>query len=99
MGHACLTIVIASIVRKYTSNYAKYVIDDSFLARSSAKLNLSKDNISYHWSNSVKAVKDQKFDFILCNPPFHFEYENTIDIALNLFKEAKEAMQKNGHSI
>ena len=93
---ACGNGVIAAFVRKNTPNCPIYVVDDSFLAISSAKLNLSKDNISYHWSDNVKAVKDQKFDFILCNPPFHFEYENTIDIALNLFKEAKVAMQQNG---
>jgi 16S rRNA G1207 methylase RsmC len=93
---ACGNGIIASYVRKKAPNCQISVIDDSFLAISSAKLNLGKDSINYHWSDSVKAVKHQKFDFILCNPPFHFEYENTIEIALNLFKEAKNALNPNG---
>lgn len=93
---ACGNGVIAAFVRKNSPKSYISVLDDSFLAISSAKLNLSKDAISYHWNDSVKAVKDQKFNLILCNPPFHFEYENTIDIALTLFSEAKEALKQNG---
>lgn len=93
---ACGNGVIAAFVRKNAPNCPISVVDDSFLAISSAKLNLGKENISYHWSDSVKAVKEQKFDFILCNPPFHFEYENTIDISLQLFREAKNVLKQNG---
>jgi 16S rRNA G1207 methylase RsmC len=93
---ACGNGVLAAYIRKKSPNCPISVLDDSYLAISSAKLNLSKDNISYHWSDSVKACKDQKFNYIICNPPFHFEYENTIEISLKLFKEAKDALKQNG---
>ncbi len=93
---ACGNGVIASYVRSKNSDCPLTVLDDSYLAISSAKLNLGKDNVSYHWSYSVKAVRYEKFDLILCNPPFHFEYENTIEISLRLFREAKEVLAADG---
>ncbi|PCJ65198.1 MAG: hypothetical protein COA58_10055 [Bacteroidetes bacterium] len=93
---ACGNGVIGAYVRKNAPNCSISVLDDSFLAISSAKLNLSKDNVSYHWSDTVKSCKDEKFDFILCNPPFHFEYENTIEISMKLFKEACGTLKPKG---
>ncbi|MDA8886060.1 methyltransferase [Bacteroidia bacterium] len=93
---ACGNGVIAAYVQKQEPTAQISVIDDNFLAIASAKLNLGKENINYHWSDTVTAVRDQKFDLILCNPPFHFEYENTIEISLRLFKEAKNALKQNG---
>ena len=93
---ACGNGILAAYIRKNTPKCSISVVDDSFLAISSAKLNLGKEDISYHWSDSVKACKDQKFNYIVCNPPFHFEYENTIEIALKLFREAKDALKQNG---
>ena len=93
---ACGNGVIATYIQKKNPKAAISVIDDSFLAIASAKLNLGKKNISYHWSDTVTAVRDQKFDFIFCNPPFHFEYENTIEISLKLFSEAANALKPDG---
>ena len=93
---ACGNGVIAAYIQKQNPKTQLAVLDDNFLAIASAKLNLGKENINYHWSDTVTACRDQKFDLILCNPPFHFEYENTIDISLQLFKEAKNALKQNG---
>ena len=93
---ACGNGVIAAYVQKQQPNAAVSVLDDNFLAIASAKLNLGKENITYHWSDTVTACRDEKFDFIFCNPPFHFEYENTIEIAHTLFAEAAKALKPNG---
>ena len=93
---ACGNGVIAAYIQKQNPKTQLAILDDNFLAIASAKLNLGKENINYHWSDTVTACRDQKFDLILCNPPFHFEYENTIDISLQLFKEAKNALKQNG---
>ncbi|MDA8929869.1 methyltransferase [Bacteroidia bacterium] len=93
---ACGNGVIAAYLRKNAPHCSLSVLDDSHLAISSAKLNLTKENVDYHWSDSVKACKAKKFDYILCNPPFHFEYENTIEISLNLFREAAQYLADEG---
>ncbi len=93
---ACGNGVVGAFVRKIAPSCTLSLIDDSFLAISSAKLNVPKDKVSFHWSDSVRAVKEHKFDFVLCNPPFHFEYENTIEIALNLFEEVASVLKSDG---
>jgi 23S rRNA (guanine1835-N2)-methyltransferase len=93
---ACGNGVIATYVRKQAPRSLISVLDDNFLAIASAKLNLGKDDVTYHWSDTVNACRNEKFDFICCNPPFHFEYENTIEISLKLFSEAASALKVNG---
>lgn len=93
---ACGNGVVGAFVKKIAPKCNLSLIDDSYLAVSSAKLNVSKENVSFHWSDSVRAVKEQKFDIVLCNPPFHFEYENTIDIALHLFREVVHVLKPEG---
>ena len=93
---ACGNGVIAAYVRKQNTNCELHLLDNSHLAVSSAKLNVSKENAHFYWSNSVNAIKEKEFDYILCNPPFHFEYENTIEISLKLFAEAAEHLAENG---
>ena len=39
---------------------------------------------------------NKKFDLIISNPPFHFEHETNIEVALNLFKEVKRCLKKGG---
>lgn len=93
---ACGNGVIGSYVRKSNENCELHLMDDNYLAISSAKLNIPKANTEFHWQNSMESFGAQKFDLILCNPPFHFEYETTIDIALSLFKESAKALKQNG---
>lgn len=93
---ACGNGVVAAYVRKQNPNCELHLIDNSHLAVSSAKLNVSKANAHYYWSNSLNAIKEKEFNFIFCNPPFHFEYENTIEISLKLFAEAAEHLAENG---
>ena len=54
-------------------NEALYLIDDAYLAYASGKLNLPEAH--HHWDNDLRALGEKEFDLILCNPPFHFEYE------------------------
>ena len=93
---ACGNGVIAAYIRSRSSDCALTVLDDSYLAISSAKLNLGKENAAYSWSDSVKASSSKKFDFVFCNPPFHFEYENTIEISLRLFEQTAQVLSSTG---
>ncbi|MBT8326665.1 MAG: methyltransferase [Bacteroidia bacterium] len=93
---ACGNGVIAAYVSKLLPETKVTALDDNFLAISSAKLNVTKDQAEFYWADSIKACKDQKFDLILCNPPFHFEYENNIEVALKLFREASDFLNEGG---
>lgn len=93
---ACGNGVIGAFVRKNQPTCTIDCLDDSFLALASAKLNLPKSAGEFYWSNSIQSIKDKQYDYILCNPPFHFEHENTIEIALQLFKEAKSYLKEDG---
>lgn len=73
-----------------------HLIDDSILAVESSKMNLSGDNIHFHYNNSLSDFEDNTFDLVISNPPFHFEYETNIEVAIALFKEVKRCLKKGG---
>ena len=93
---ACGNGVIAAYIRKKNPKCSIHLVDDSFLAISSAKLNLKKVNTHFHWKDNFQINTNEKFDLIVCNPPFHFEFENTIEIALSLFENAKKYLAESG---
>lgn len=88
--------IIAYHLRRQNQDCEIHLLDDDFLAIESSKLNLSPKNTIFHWNDTMDDLPDHCYDLIVCNPPFHFEYENTIEIALNLFKGAKRCLKKEG---
>jgi len=86
--------VIALEALKKNPKVKLTLLDDAILAIESSKLNLKEarfvcdDNLSQFESNS--------FDLVLSNPPFHFEYENNIEVSINLFKEVKRCLKEEG---
>ncbi|WP_417238930.1 methyltransferase, partial [Bizionia sp.] len=40
-------------------------------------------------------IKENSFDLVVSNPPFHFEHENNIEVALKLFTGVENCL-KNG---
>lgn len=88
--------VLAQAVQQQSPDCELHLLDDSFLAIESSKLNVKGDNVFFHLNDNLNNFSDDKFDLIVCNPPFHFEHENTIDIALSLFKGAKRCLKSGG---
>lgn len=73
--------------------------DDSFMALKSSQANFSKyssDKATFLWTNCYEGDDKDLFDLVLCNPPFH--QNNTVGdfIALQMFKNAKRVLKKNG---
>ena len=89
--------IISCILNKEIVGSEIHLVDDSFLAIESSKLNLKGENIHFHYSDNLKEFEDNHFDFIISNPPSHFEHETNIDISINLFKETKRILKKDGH--
>lgn len=75
-----------------------HLLDDDWLAVESSKMNFSPDDdkIFFHFNDSLENFDADFFDLIVCNPPFHFEHENNIEVAIRLFHEAERVLKKTG---
>ena len=74
-----------------------HLMDDSFLAVESAKLNIQGEKIHHHFNNNLSIFDDKTFDLIVTNPPFHFEYEINIQIPIQLFKACSRCLKEGGN--
>jgi len=73
-----------------------HLLEDSYLAVESAKLNFSGPNVHHHYDNHLSLFADNTFDLIASNPPFHFEYEINIKVPIYLFKECFRCLKPGG---
>jgi len=89
--------VIAREIMLQLPNAEIHLMDDSYLAVESGKLNLEGKNVHHHYNNNLSTFEDDTFDLIVTNPPFHIEYEISIDITLQLFKECYRCLNVNGN--
>lgn len=89
--------VMAYVINEKKADCEIHLLDDSLLAVESSKLNLEGENIHFHYSDNLKEFEEKYFDLIVSNPPSHFEHETNIEISINLFKEAKRVLKKDGH--
>lgn len=88
--------VIAYEMRQRYPDSEIHLMDDSYLAIESSKLNLLHGNNHFHCECNMDHFPDQFFDLVISNPPFHFEHENTIEIALTLFSGVARTLKDNG---
>jgi len=73
-----------------------HLVDDSYLAIESSKLNLEGDNIHFHNDANMESIAEESMDMIISNPPFHFEHEINTEISLDLFRKAHYSLKYNG---
>ena len=92
-GNGVLTHALSDI----KSNGEYHLIDDFFLAVESAKMNLQGDNFHFHYNDDLKIFDNRQFDYIVSNPPFHFEHENNIEVSLDLFHQSARILKNNAH--
>ncbi|MDA8692440.1 methyltransferase [Saprospiraceae bacterium] len=74
-----------------------HLMDDFYLAVESAKLNIEGESIHHHYNNDLSNFEDNTFDIIVTNPPFHIEYEVSIDIPLQLFRDSLRCLKDSGN--
>lgn len=89
--------IIALTVNEKKDDCEIYLVDDSFLAVESSKFNLKGENIHFLYSDNLEEYEENYFDFVVSNPPFHFEQETNIEIATTLFNEAVRCLKPSGH--
>ena len=88
--------VLSKAIQLQNPNCEIHLMDDSFLAIESSKLNLSPKNTFFHSSDSIEIFEDNFFDLVISNPPFHFEHETNIEVAIRLFHEVKRCLNNEG---
>ncbi len=88
--------IIANEIYKQNPNVEMHLMDNSFLAIASSKLNIQGETIHHHWYDNLSIFEDQQFDLIVSNPPFHNDYEIDIQTTLNLFKECRRCLKVSG---
>lgn len=88
--------VLSKAIQLQNPSCEIHLMDDSFLAIESSKLNLSPENTFFHLSDSMEIFEDDFFDLVISNPPFHFEHETNIEVAIRLFSEVKRCLKNGG---
>ena len=88
--------VIAKELSKTWPSADYHLVDDSELAVASAKLNFSGENVHHLLDNQLNELEDNYFDFIVSNPPFHFEHDININVPIALFKQAYQKLKAGG---
>lgn len=91
--------VIAYEVRQQNPKVKVTLVDDFNLAIASSQLNLANKNANFICADTLDGLEQNSFDLVVSNPPFHFEHENNIEVALNLFKGVKNCLKENGRFV
>ncbi len=76
-----------------------HLVDDSYLAVESSKLNLQGENFYFHFNDNIDDFENQSLDLIVSNPPFHFDYEINTETTFSLFYQTKLKLKPNGRLI
>lgn len=88
--------ILAYEISQLKSDLELHLLDDSYLANESAKLNLQDQEAKYHYADRLVDIESDYFDLVICNPPFHFEHENNIEMALELFHGIQRVIHEDG---
>lgn len=91
--------IIAAFVGLNSQVSEIHLVDDSILAIESSKLNCDGNKFVFNNDDGLENYENDYFDLIITNPPFHVEHENTMEIALSLFGQAKVKLRKGGKLI
>lgn len=88
--------ILAHVVTEKCDSCEIHLMDDSILAIESSKLNVEGDNLHFHCEDTLDGFEKNSFDLVVSNPPFHFEYENNIEVSLNLFRGVQSIVKPGG---
>ena len=93
---ACGNGILAHAALVNKPNAEIHLLDDSGLAIASSKINIDSKKACFHYNDTLDNFENNTFDLVISNPPFHFEHETNIEVAIDLFKEVKRCLKKGG---
>ncbi|MGB1003226.1 MAG: class I SAM-dependent methyltransferase [Salibacteraceae bacterium] len=88
--------IIATEISKRVKPNEIHLMDDSYLAVESSKLNDPNMEFTHHYNNDMSVFKEGQFDLIVTNPPFHFEYDINIQVPITLLQSTFPYLKKGG---
>jgi len=88
--------VLAWKARELNKTAKINLIDDSYLAIESSKLNMPDADIFYHFNDNLRHIANNSYDLVISNPPFHFEHENNIEVSIYLFSQVAKILKPKG---
>ncbi len=91
--------ILAKVAQDLSPESDVYLLDDSYLAIESSKLNINKEKATFIHDNTLNQLEDNLFDLVISNPPFHFEYEINISVPLGMFTQVERCLKPNGRFI
>ena len=89
--------IIAKTIQNEIPESTIHLVDDSYLAIESSKLNIPSNQAVFHHEFSLSEFEMNSLDWVVTNPPFHFGHTIDISIPLNLFQEVHHCLKKGGH--
>ena len=92
-------IIAYEVVKQQQSDAKVTLVDDFNLAIASSQLNIKTENSQFICEDNLEKLKEENFDLVVSNPPFHFEHENNIEVALNLFEGVKKCLKPQGRFV
>lgn len=96
-------VIAVSIRNKYLNKKWQepelHLMDDSFLAVESSKLNLPREKAHFHYTDDLEDFEDKSFDLVVSNPPFHFDYEINTEVAMDFFEQVYTVLKPSGRFI
>jgi 23S rRNA (guanine1835-N2)-methyltransferase len=90
--------VIADNILSQQPNAEVHLVDDSFLAVESSKMNVN-EGAHFHWKDSMEDFDDGSLDLVVSNPPFHFEHETNIEVTISLFTQVQRCLKSSGRFV
>lgn len=91
---ACGNGIIGKYAQQINPNLNLTLLDDSYLALASAKLNIKIAKFIHDFN--LDQIDSESLDLVISNPPFHFEYEINISVPLGLFTQVARCLKPNG---
>lgn len=77
-----------------------YCVDESFMAVWSARESFRANELGgrgfFLTGDGLEDFEKASADLILCNPPFHYQNAQTLEIALSFFDQAKRVLRSEG---
>jgi 16S rRNA G1207 methylase RsmC len=94
---ACGYGVLGTLAARYAGGAT--MVDDNLLAVRCAAMTAAYNDqnaIKVEKSDVFSALDDQQYDLILCNPPFHREFDVNTNVAHRVIREAPEHLNRDG---
>ena len=77
-----------------------FCVDESFMATASARESFRANDLGHRaqflTGDGLEDFDSHSVDLILCNPPFHFQNANTLEVAFSMFDDAKRVLRPKG---